>query len=286
MTENMTLVTGATGKTGSRVAELLRERGLPVRAGSRSGEPRFDWTDRSTWGPALRDVSGVYLVYGPEVNSPGAAETISAFAQEAAGAGVRRVVLLSARSHRGPVGPLDRAFRAAERAVRGGGTEWTVLRPSWFQQNFSEADFLRDPVIAGELQLPTGDGRDAFIDVRDIAEVAVTALTEDGHAGQVYELTGPRLLSVGDVVAEIAGATGRDLRYVPVTPEEYAAALTGLGVPEDVVELLNELFGHVRAGDLETVTEDVRKVLGREPRDTAAYVRETAATGIWGGSPA
>ncbi|MGW0523233.1 NAD(P)H-binding protein [Crossiella sp. NPDC003009] len=260
MSEDRILVTGATGKTGRRVVRLLAERGAPVRAASRSSATRFDWTDRGTWEPALREVSAVYLV-APDFGSP-----IAEFAKQAAAAGVRRAVLLSAPG--------------IEDELGGAGLAWTVLQPRWFFQNFSE-DFLRDAVLSGELRLPAGDGREAFIDAEDIAEVAVAALTEDGHGGQHYELTGPRLMTFADVAEELSAATGRDIRYVPLTREAYVDEQRAHGVPEDWAQLSADLYEHIRSGGLATLTGHVRQVLDRAPRDFAGYATAAATQGAW-----
>lgn len=200
-------MTGATGKTGRRVVRRLQDKAVPVRAVSRSSRARFDWADRTTWKPALRDVTGAHLV-APDLGSAQATEDIAAFAREAAAAGVRRAVLVSFPHTDTPGLDLDQVL-AAERALGEAGLDATVLRPRWFFQKFSE-DFLRDAVLSGDVRLPAGDGKEAFVDAEDIAAVAVSALTEDGHAGQAYELSGPRLMSFADTVADIAHATGRD----------------------------------------------------------------------------
>jgi uncharacterized protein YbjT (DUF2867 family) len=277
MSDEMILVTGATGKTGRRVARLLRERGMPVRAASRSGTPSFDWTDRGTWEPALRGVTGMYVVH-PDLGSPRAADDVAAFARRAAAAGARHAVLLSTPSD--AWGPAEEHVLSAERALGHTGMDWTVLRVRWFFQNFSE-DFLHDPVLSGEVRLPAGDGKEAFIDAEDIAEVAVAALTEPGHAGWNYELSGPRLMTFADAVAEIARATGRDLRYVPLTPEAYAQEQRAQGVPEEWVRLTIGLYEHVRSGGLASLGDGVRKALGRAPRDFSEYAGTTAREGIW-----
>ncbi len=273
----MILVTGATGKTGRRVARLLRERGSAVRSASRSGTPSFDWTDRTTWEPALRDVTGMYLVV-PDLGSPQAAQAVGAFARQAAAAGVRRAVLLSTPSD--AWGPAREHVMATERALEHAGLEWTVLRVRWFFQNFSE-DFLRDPVLSGEVRLPAGDGKEAFIDAEDIAEVAVAALTEDGHAGWHYELSGPRLMTFGGAVGEIARGTGRDIRYVALSPEAYADEQRAQGVPEEWVQLSVGLYEHVRSGGLASLGDGVQRSLGRAPRDFSDYVEAAALEGAW-----
>jgi uncharacterized protein YbjT (DUF2867 family) len=266
------LVIGGTGKTGRRVAERLNERGLPVRIGSRSGEPPFDWEDPGTWAPALQDVSAVYITYQPDVAIPGAVETIRSFVGQAVRGGVRRLVLLSGRGE-------DEAQRAEE-VVRASGVEWSVLRPSWFFQNFSESYFL-DPLLSGEVILPAGTVGEPFVDADDIADVAVVALTEEKHVGQRYELTGPRLLTFADAVAEIARAAGREISYEEISPEQYVSMLNEQGVPAEYIWLLNYLFTTVLDGRNASLADGVRRALGREPRDFADYARETAATGVW-----
>ncbi|WP_086841897.1 sugar nucleotide-binding protein [Amycolatopsis kentuckyensis] len=271
MTTNF-LVVGGTGKTGRRVADRLRERGGTVRITSRRGTPPFAWSDRGTWAEVLTGADAVYLTYYPDLAVPEAAGDIRAFTDLAVAAGVRHLVLLSGRG--------EEEAEACEGIVRAAGTGWTILRCSWFAQNFSE-HFLLDAVRAGEIVLPAGTVTEPFVDVRDIADVAVRVLTEPGHTGQLYELTGPRLLSFADAAAEIAAASGRDVRYVPVSAGEFAAAAARQGVPEPEVGALTELFAHVLDGRNESVTHDVARVLGRPATDFAEFAREAAATGVW-----
>jgi uncharacterized protein YbjT (DUF2867 family) len=271
-----TLVVSGTGKTGRRVAERLEARGMPVRIGSRSGEPPFDWEDPSTWAPALRGTSAAYVSFFPDLAIPGAPEAIAAFAQVALDGGTRRLVLLSGRG--------EEEAERAERALQDSGVEWTIVRCSWFSQNFSES-YLLEPVLAGEVALPVGDVPEPFVDAEDIADVAVAALTEDGHVGRLYELTGPRLLSFAQATEEIAAATGRPVAFVPVPMDAYAAAATHEGVPDDVVGLLRYLFTEVLDGRNAKLADGVQRALGREPRDFADFARETAAAGVWDGRP-
>ncbi|AXK33586.1 NmrA family transcriptional regulator [Streptomyces armeniacus] len=263
-----TLVIGGTGKTGRLVAERLTALGRPVRIGSRAGDPPFVWEDPGTWEAAVAGVGAAYVTYYPDLAFPGAAEAVGAFSRYAAGRGVRRLVLLSGRGEEGA--------RRSERELREAGADWTVVRASWFHQNFSESFFL-EPVLGGELALPVGDSVEAFVDTEDIADVAVAALTEDGHAGEVYELSGPRLLSFHDVAAILSEGIGREVRYVPVTVEQFRAVLAEEGLPQDFAGLF-ELISDGRNAHL---TDGVRRALGREPRDFADYVRRTAATGVW-----
>ena len=270
-----TLVLGGTGKTGRRVAERLAARGLPTRVGSRSGEVPFDWGDEATWAPALRDVGAVYVSYYPDLAVPGAVEAVRSFAALAMQQGVRRLVLLSGRG--------EEEAQRAERAVQEVSAEWTILRSSFFSQNFSESFFL-EPILGGEVALPAGDVPEPFVDAEDIADVAVAALTEDGHAGELYELTGPRLLTFAEAVGEISRATGRKVRYVPISAEEFASALSQDGVPSEVTELMIYLFTEVLDGRNSYLTAGIRRALGREPKDFADYAWDTANTDVWTGA--
>ncbi|WP_328455386.1 NmrA family NAD(P)-binding protein [Amycolatopsis sp. NBC_00438] len=271
MTTNF-LVVGGTGKTGRRVADRLRERDLPVRITSRRGAPPFDWADRATWAPVLKGIDAVYLTYYPDLVVPGAADDIRAFTELAITQDVEHLVLLSGRG--------EEEAEACERIVAAADIGSTILRCSWFAQNFSE-HFLLDAVRSGEIVLPAAMVVEPFLDVRDIAEVAVTTLTEPGHTGRLYELTGPRLLTFADAAADISAASGRDVRYVPVSAEDYAAAAVGYGVPADEVGALTELFTRVLDGRNESVTHDVERVLGRPATDFADFARDAAATGVW-----
>jgi uncharacterized protein YbjT (DUF2867 family) len=271
-TQNTTLVIGGTGKTGRRVVQRLEARGLAVRATSLSGEPSFDWNDRATWAPALHGTSAAYVTYYPDLAVPGAPEAIEALAELAVANGTRRLVLLSGRG--------EEEAQRAEEALRESGADWTILRCSWFTQNFSES-YFREPLLAGELALPADTVPEPFVDAEDIADVAVEALTEDGHSGRLYELTGPRLLTFAEAVAEIARASGRELRYVPISMEQFAAGLAEEDVPEDIVSLLTYLFTEVLDGRNAHLNDGIQRALGREPRDFSDFARRTAEDGVW-----
>ena len=268
----ITLVLGGTGKTGRRVADRLTARGVPIRIGSRSAEVPFDWQDDATWAPALRNVEAAYVTYQPDLAYPGAADRVRSFAELAVAGGTRRLVLLSGRNEDGAL--------LGEQALRDSGADWTVVRSSFFAQNFSESFWL-DAVRGGEIAVPAGDVGEPFIDADDIADIVVAALTEDGHTGRLYEVTGPRLLTFADAAAEIADAIGRDVRYVPISAEQFASSLAQDGMPADDVAGLTELFTTVLDGRNASVTDGVWRALGRAPRDFRDYVRDTAATGTW-----
>lgn len=273
MTQDI-LVLGATGKTGRRVADKLRALGVAPRMGSRQAQPAFDWEDRATWATALRGVKAVYVSYQPDVAVPGAVETVAAFFEQAVAAGVQKLVLLSGR------GEVE-AEQAEQALMRSGVADWTVLRASWFCQNFSENFFLQ-PILAGELALPVGDVAEPFIDADDIADVAVAALTQPGHAQRVYELTGPRALSFAEAVGEIAKATGREIRYLTVPAQPYRDELVQAQLPPGMIELIMYLFTTVLDGRNSRVADGVQQALGRPPRDFSDYARQAAASGVWG----
>jgi uncharacterized protein YbjT (DUF2867 family) len=271
---NRSLIIGATGKTGRRVASRLKDRGLPFLAGSRSAQPAFDWENQATWGPCLDGATQAYVSYYPDLCVPGAVQTVQSLFAAAVDAGVRKIVLLSGRG--------EWEAEQAEHALRACGAQWTILRCSFFSQNFSENFFL-DSILAGEVALPVRPIAEPFVDAEDIADVAVAALTDDRHTGQVYELTGPRSISFASAIHEIARATGRDIRFLAVTSDAYRVALIQAQVPESVIDLILYLFGTVLDGRNEKVADGVCRVLGREPRDFSDYVNRTAATGVWGG---
>jgi uncharacterized protein YbjT (DUF2867 family) len=266
------LVLGGTGKTGRRLVDRLTRRDVPVRVGSRSNQPPFDWARPDTWRPVVDGARAAYVNYAPDLGAPGSTDAIGAFVDEALAAGVRRLVLLSGRGEEGAA--------ACEDIVAGSDADWTILRCSWFDQNFSES-YLLDPILAGGLALPASDVGEPFVDADDIADVAATVLTDDGHTGEVYELTGPRLLTFADAVAAIGDATGRPVEYQHVTAEDFASGLLAEGVPADDVEFLVYLFGTVLDGRNESLADGVSRVLGREARDFTDYARATATTGIW-----
>ncbi|MBE7380275.1 MAG: NAD(P)H-binding protein [Leptolyngbya sp. SIO1E4] len=271
-TAGTTLVLGGTGKTGRRLVERLEARGLPVRIGSRSAALPFEWHNPVTWPALLQNVASVYITYYPDLAVPGAADTIRSFVEQAVQNGVRHLVLLSGRG--------EAEAQHCERIVQSSGVDWTILRASWFSQNFSEA-FLRDLILGGVVALPAGNVQEPFISADDIADVAVVALTESGHAGQLYELTGPRLMTFAEAVGEIAKATGRAVTYVPISLEDFVATLTEQGTPADFVSLLSYLFDKVLDGHNAYLTDGVQRALGRAPQDFTTYAQTTAASGAW-----
>lgn len=270
--EGLILVLGATGKTGRRIVDSLEARDWPIRKGSRSAFPSFDWNREANWDECLADVKSVYINYAPDLAIPGAADSIQAFVDRAKQHGVTRLVLLSGRG--------EEEAQACERIVQKSGIDWTVVRASWFNQNFSEGAFV-EMVQAGQITLPAVDTQEPWADVDDIADVAVAALTESGHVGEVYEITGPRMLTLADVAAEISTASGREIPYVPVPHDVFVGEIEKSGAPKDVVWLLDYLFSTVLDGRNAYLTDGVQRALGRPPRDFSDYAAAVAATGIW-----
>lgn len=267
-----TLVLGATGKTGSRIVSRLKQRNLPTRIGSRSAVPPFDWSRESGWDASLEGVRSLYISYAPDLAIPGATDAVRALVDRAAKKGVERLVLLSGRG--------EAEAQACERIVQASGLEWTIVRASWFFQNFSEGAFA-DMVRDGRITLPAGDTPEPFVDADDIADVAVAALTGSGHAGRVYEVTGPRLMTFAQIAEALTRATGRAIEYRQVPHDAFVAGIRDSGAPEDVVWLLDYLFATVLDGRNASLTDGIERALGRPPKDFSTFAREVAATGAW-----
>ncbi len=268
----LTLVLGGSGKTGRRVVQRLESRGVPTRVGSRSASPSFDWAKPGEWDAVLDGVRSVYINYTPDLAVPGATDSIQLFVDKAIAKGVTRLVLLSGRG--------EKEAQACEEIVQASGVEWTVVRSSWFMQNFSEGEFLQ-LVLGGTIALPAADIPEPFIDINDLADVAVAALTEAGHSNEIYEVTGPRLMTFSELAEEIADAADRDVDFVQIPAEAFAQGIEESGIPEDIAWLLNYLFDSVLDGRNAYVADGVQRALGREPSDFSAFAKRIAARGIW-----
>jgi len=270
--KNKTLVIGSMGKTGRRVVEKLTKLGWPVQGASRSSNPKFDWNDSTTWKPALKGIKSAYISFQPDLAIPGSVPIIQRFTETAVAQGVEQLVLLSGR------GEVE--AQLCEEVVIRSGVDWTIARASWFNQNFDEGNFL-EAVKAGHVALPAGDIGEPFVDADDIADVAVAALTQEGHSRKIYEVTGPRLLTFSQAVEEIARATGRTITFEKIPMDAYAAALSQYGLPADVISLITYLFTEVLDGRNESITDGVEKALGRKPKDFSEFAKKAAAEGVW-----
>ena len=272
MKQSPILIIGKNGKTGARVNQRLQALGFATRPVSRSTSPAFDWDKPATWHSAIAGTRVAYVTYQPDLAVPGAEATIKEFVHVAAAAGVEHIVLLSGRGEAG-------AHRA-EQILMHSGMAWNVVRASWFAQNFSES-FMLDGILAGELVLPAGDTIEPFIDVDDIADVAVAALTETRLRNKLFEVSGPRALSFAECIQEISAAIGRPLEYTQVSIDAYIKQLQEQGMPEDMQWLLRELFTVVFDGRNSKVVPGVEQALGRPATDFRSYVQKTVASGIW-----
>ena len=271
--KNNILVLGGTGKTGRRIAARLTSLGYNVRIGSRSAELAFDWNHPAAWPTVLEGMDRIYITYQPDLAVPGAKEAIAALTRLAKEKGVRKLVLLSGK------GEVE--AERCEQIVLNSGIDSTIIRASWFNQNFSESFFLQ-PIQQGIVALPKAHLKAPYVDAEDLADAAVEVLLHPGHGGKIYELTGPRLLTFKQVIDEIAAATGRELEFIPITLPEYVTAMKSQGVPGDVVWLIEYLFTEVLENeDNQKVTHDVEKLLGRKPIDFSSFARETSKTGVW-----
>ncbi|MEO1653540.1 MAG: NmrA family NAD(P)-binding protein [Bacteroidota bacterium] len=267
------LVIGGTGKTGRRVVERLQNLGQNVRIGSRRAEPTFDWNEPATYGPALEGMDKAYVVYSPDLAVPGARKAIEQLTVAAKAAGLKKLVILSGK------GEVE--AQICEGIVMNSGLDYTVVRASWFMQNFSESFFL-DPILAGQVALPKVEAQVPYVNADDIADVVVQALLDEQHNGQIYQLTGPETLTFPEVIGQIAQASGREIQFSAITMEAYGQMLEAVGLPADYRWLINYLFTEVLdAPGNNDVTGDIEKVLGRKPLDFATYVKETVKTGVW-----
>lgn len=272
MTSNI-LVLGGKGKTGRKVVDRLIQQQQDVRVGSRSEAIPFDWENRATWPNALDGMDKVYITFQPDLAVPGALKAIEELVKVAQQKNVKKLVLLSGKG--------EREAELCEQVVIHSGIDYTIVRASWFNQNFSESFFL-DPILAGHVALPMAQAKIPFVDTDDIADVVVEVLMNDGHDGKTYELTGARFLTFEEVVADIAQATGRDIAFTPISLPAYTKMMEEVGVPSDYVWLINYLFSEVLGNkENEVIAHDIEKVLGRAPKDFSEYVRETATTGVW-----
>lgn len=265
------LVVGATGKTGSRVVSKLEEKGVAVRRGSRSAEIPFDWEAPATWAPALSGVAKAYVTYFPDLAFPGAVETLEAFTKAAAASGLEHIILLSGRG--------EHHARLGEEVVRASGIPFTIVRAAWFAQNFSEG-YLRDPILAGVLPMPGGDVAEPIIDIDDIADVVVAALTEDGHTGELYEVTGPRPMTFAEMAGALSEATGRPIQHLPITFEDFHANVAASG-GDFVADVFTAIARETLDGRNAKTADGVERALGRRPRDFADFASTAASRGVW-----
>ncbi|WP_282043211.1 SDR family oxidoreductase [Winogradskyella flava] len=267
------LVIGGTGKTGRRVVEQLQNKGIEPRIGSRNASPSFDWDNKDTWVNALQDIEKMYVTYYPDLAVPGAKEAIQSLTYLAKELGVKKMVLLSGKG--------ETEAEACENIVMDSGIDYTIVRASWFNQNWSESFFL-EPILSGEVALPMSDVLIPFVDANDIAEVAATVLIDDSYNGEIIEVTGPELITFKQIVDIISKSSDRRLNFYEITLEQYVDGMKQMQIPNDVVWLIEYLFSHVLTNPKnQLVVSDIERVLGRKAKPFMEYAIETAKTGIW-----
>lgn len=267
------LVIGGTGKTGRRVVEGLNKLGHNVTVGSRKATPAFDWDDYSSFVPALKGMDRAYIVYSPDLAVPGSKEAITALTEAALKEGLDKVVLLSGKG--------EKEAEACEEIVANSGLNYTLVRASWFNQNFSEGAFL-EFILAGQVALPMPEAEIPFVDADDIAEVVTKVLLDDSYNGQTITVTGPEKLTFEQVVAMMAQGIGREIQYIPISIEEFKEGMKAAGLPDSYVWLFGYLFKEVLGNpDNQEVSHDVEKVLGRKATSFEEYAQKTLATGVW-----
>jgi uncharacterized protein YbjT (DUF2867 family) len=269
---NTILVLGATGKTGKRVVARLQKMNLSIRLGSRNATPAFDWEDASTWDAVLTNVQKVYISFQPDVAMPGAQETIRQFVQKSIEHGIEKLVLVSGRG--------EKESELCEAIVMNSGIDWTIARASFFMQNFSEGFFL-ESILAGHVVMPEVSASEPFVDTDDIADVVTAALTSNDHTNKLYEVTGPRLITFEQAVAEIAMALKRPIQFEAVSMEEYVAVLRSYEVPENYIWLLRYIFSTVLDGRNESLAQGVEEALHRKPTDFSNYVKHAVESAVW-----
>lgn len=289
MAEPLSLVTGATGTTGKLVIkELLQRPGIRVRAAVRSLEKartllppgvevvQMDYRQPQTVSAAMQGVTRLFLL------TPGGSEQVEQVwvaVESARAAGVERIVRLGSLQAQdsGPTTQVERWCQMTEQMVARSGIPWTFLRPTWFDQDFTELYFAPQ-VRSGLLLAPLGEGRAAWVDCRDVAAVAAVALTEPAHEGQAYTLTGPEVIGLPEIMATLSRVAGRRIRYydAPELPQRLFVRYI-LGFPVRDVDAMLELTAKLRNGYLKHLTNDVERVLGRRPLSFEQFAQEHAA---------
>ncbi len=267
------LVLGGTGKTGRRIVHILQNEQQNVFVGSRNNNPAFHWDDATSYAKVLKGMDRAYIVYTPDLAVPGAKEAIQTFTETALKEGLEKVVLLSGKG--------EKEAEACEEIVANSGLNYTIVRASWFNQNFSESVFL-DPILAGHVALPMAEAEIPFVDADDIAQVAAKVLVDDSLNGQIITVTGPRKLTFKEAIQTISEATNRTINFQAITLEQYLESMENAGVPADFIWLFGYLFKEVLGNaDNQTISDDIEKVLGRKATDFKEFAQKTAATGIW-----
>lgn len=259
------LIIGATGKTGTRVVKQLKQIGLQPKEASRSGQTLFDWQNTQTWQAALQGIEAVYLTYYPDLAMPQAPADIQRFCELAVQQGVKHVTLLSGRG--------EPAAEVCEQILQDSGLKWTIVRASWFNQNFSDGQF--NPFIQhGKIALPVGGVGEPFIDIDDIAEVVTASLTDAKHNGKLYEVTGPELLTFANLADLFSHHLGRTVEFEQVSLAQFQQNMGHAGVDTGAIEMLTYLFTEVLDGRNEYICDGIEQALGRPAKSFEDFIKD------------
>ncbi|MBL0953168.1 MAG: NmrA family transcriptional regulator [Leptospira sp.] len=268
----LNLILGSSGKTGSRIVNKLNQLEMPIRLGSRKTNPSFDWEKTETWEAVIKGVDHIYISYQPDLAVPESIHHIQILVDLAKKCKVKRLVLLSGRGEPEAIN--------CEKIVQGSGLEWTILRSSWFSQNFSEGMFL-DAILERKIIFPKIKFKEPFIDLDDLTDLAVEALVNQKHVGKLYELTGPSLYHFEETFRIIANEIKESILFEEIPLEDYISMLGELGLSKDTIWLIQYLFENVLDGRNEFIQNDFESAMGRKPKDLRDYVKETAKSGVW-----
>ncbi|TAH34874.1 MAG: SDR family oxidoreductase [Planctomycetota bacterium] len=280
----MILVTGPGGTVGSQVVKALGSAKARFRAAYFSSEKAeaarvlgvdavvIDYRRPDTLRAAFRGSDRLFLL-GP--SAPDQTQLELNAVEAAKAAGVRHIVKLSVLRADEEQFVIARIHRPVEKAIEASGLAWTFLRPNGFMQNF--VTYMGDTIrTEGAFYSACGEAKISHVDVRDIAAVAAKALTEPGHAGKAYMLTGPEALTYDEMASVLSKVLGRPIRHVNLPPADLKVAMLAAGAPEWYADMLLDLERYYREQQAGRISGDIKQVTGRDPRRFLQYAREHA----------
>lgn len=270
------LVVGASGQVGSGVVRFLREAGYPVRTTTSKApqgpdQVQVDLLKGEGLDAAFKGIHGAYFM--SPAGHPDQYQVLAPLIRKAKEAGLEKVVLMTAQ---GVEANEAAPFRRAEVDLEKSGLGYNIIRPSWFMQNF-HTYWIHDIKTHGAIRLPAGQGKNAFIDSRDIAETAAALLLNDRFANQAFTLTGPKSLDHAEIASILSAATGKTIGYEDIPPADFRAGLLAGGLTESYADLLVLLIGFLKQGYVANTSDAVPTILGRPARSFEAYAKDYKA---------